>query len=112
MRIGIRVIRVDFCTCMFSSVNHEGYVRVNVSVVFSLFVLFAHDVYSINVLGLACPFCSSVFAFAAADVSEISKHLSSQAEQFKWSSKKLSLMVRRRIAGRRGFLEIMLMLEP
>lgn len=28
-----------------------------------------------------------------ADVSEISKTLSTQAEQFKWSSKKLSLMV-------------------
>lgn len=36
-----------------------------------------------------------------ADVSEISKNLSSQAEQFKWSSKKLSLMVSKQFVGRR-----------
>ena len=34
--------------------------------------------------------------YVLADVSEISKTLSTQAEQFKWSSKKLSLMVSER----------------
>lgn len=44
--------------------------------------------------------CRVARTCVSADVSEISKTLSTQAEQFKWSSKKLSLMVRWRRSRR------------